>query len=338
MQSLQRSKKYRKNEKLEKLLEEINSHFEPIEQQRISGFNKPQEPVIFITGSPRSGTTLLMQFLSQTGQFGYPSNFVSRFYNAPYWGIQLQNLLAHPKYDFNNEFFDLRPTPSFDSYLGKTQGLLAPNEFWYFWRRFFTFPENSHQMPYEFLRSVDTALICRELSAMEDAFGKPLVFKGMMMNWNLDFLLEMLEGKAIFVFIQREASFNVQSLLKARQSFWNSEKVWYSFKPPEYQQLIRFDPVKQVAGQIYYTNMAIKKLLEAMPSANRIFLQYEDFCQSPDELLLKLSDSFRNLGVAHDIRSSTYDVFNPTNTVRVPSKRWKSILEAVEFFNNLKHG
>jgi LPS sulfotransferase NodH len=332
----QRSKKYRKNEKLEALLKEINTYFEPIEEQRIAVFARPKNPVVFITGSPRSGTTLVMQFLSQTGKFGYPSNFISRFYNAPYWGVQLQNLLTHPKYDFNKEFFDLQPTHSFSSYLGKTQGLLAPNEFWYFWRRFFYFPQNSNQMSPEFLSSVDTALICRELSAMEDAFGKPLVFKGMMMNWNLDFMLEMLDGKAIFVFIEREPAYNVQSLLKARQSFWTSYETWYSFKPPEYKELIRFDAVKQVAGQIHYTNKAIRESLEAMPRANRIFLQYETFCQSPTEFLQTLSDSYRELGASHDMRFGSYESFTPTNTVRVSSKRWESILEAVDFFLKLK--
>jgi len=184
----------------------------------------------------------------------------------------------------------------------------------------------------EFLSSVNTALIGRELSAMEDAFGKPLVFKGMMMNWNLDFLLEMLNRKAIFVFIEREPAYNVQSLLKARQRFWNSEETWYSFKPPEYQELIRFDAIKQVAGQIHYTNKAIRESLEAMPTANRIFLQYEKFCQSPTELLIELSDRYQELGVSYDMRSGSYESFTPTNTVRVSSKRWGAIIAAVDLF------
>ena len=326
-----RTEKYRKIEALESFLGELNQNFSIIEKKKVVNFIKPKKPVVFIIGSPRSGTTMMMQYLANSGAFGYPSNFISRFYEAPYWGAQIQKLIFDPKYNFNNELIDIIPKITFNSYLGKTKGFLAPNEFWYFWRRFFKFNKNINHLNNIELKKVDKTFLLKELAGMETAFCRPMVFKGMMLNWHLDYLMDILKENVVFVYIKRNIAYNIQSLLFARKNFRGDVKTWYSFKPPEYNKLIQFNPEKQVAGQIYYTNLAIERQLEKMPQKNKIIIQYEDFCDSSQGLTNSLLNCFNQLG--HEISyKSENKQFNSTNKICVDEGKWTEIIEAASFY------
>jgi len=333
---MKRNKEFQRNDDLEQLLEEINTYFSKIEKQRISSFSAPKYPVVFIVGSPRSGTTLLIQFLAYTGKFGYPSNLISRFYKAPYWGIKIQQLIADPKYNYKNELTDVIPKITFKSHLGKTKGMLAPNEFWYFWRRFLPEPKKTNKLDSKALEKIDTRNLCREFAAMENAFNKPLLFKALIMNWNINFLFSIFNQKPIFIYIKRDIRYNIQSLIKARKDFWGSEKTWYSFKPPEFKMLQKLHPVKQVAGQIYYTNKAIEKQLKKIPLNNRIELKYKDFCHTPEKLLNELSERFDKNGISIDFSDFKTHSFKITNKVKVSEKLWNKIEKASNFFENHK--
>lgn len=326
-----RTEKYKKIDALEDFLIELNQNFAIIEKQKIEGFHQPQRPLVFVIGSPRSGTTLMMQYLAKSGVFGYPSNFISRFYESPYWAIQIQKLILDPKYNYNNELIDIIPDIDFSSYLGKTKGFLAPNEFWYFWRRFFKFDENSNALSPEQLLKTESSLFLKELAAMEDAFQKPLAFKGMILNWNIEHLMDILNRKVVFIYTKRKAAYNIQSLLKARINFRGDEKSWYSFKPPEYNELVKLDPVKQVAGQIHYTNMAIERQLERISEKNKVIVNYEEFCESNNGLTEELNHCFKLLG--HEINLNPVDYqFKSSNKITVDDSKWHEIEKAVLYF------
>ena len=129
---------YKKNEKLEHLLKFLNGALDLSNRYQID-INK-KYPIVFIIGTPRSGTTLLTQWLASLNLFCYPSNFISRFYKAPFVGAIIQEMLVNPDYAYKNELaFDT--SLSFQSDTGKTSGLTEPHEFWYFWRNYFEFPE-----------------------------------------------------------------------------------------------------------------------------------------------------------------------------------------------------
>ena len=132
-----RTNEFRRNQRLTELLNEINSELEPVEKELMEG-QKLEYPVIFIVGALRSGTTLLTQWLANSGRFSYPSNLLSRFYKAPIMGAKLQLLLTDEKYNFKDELKDLKTNVNYESENGKTKGVLAPNEFWFLWQKFLT--------------------------------------------------------------------------------------------------------------------------------------------------------------------------------------------------------
>jgi hypothetical protein len=278
MDNYLRTATYKQSKELEKLLQKLNSLLQEVELAEISGLTKPQLPTLLIVGNPRSGTTLLYQWLAATGLFAYPSNIMSRFYNAPYIGGLIHKILV--EYDKHEELCGGRQF-NFISSLGKTKGAHSPHEFWYFWRRFFHFGEIQKLRESE-LVNVNHELFLKELAAIELCFGKPLLLKALIMNWNIDYLNNILE-KPLFLFIKRKEINNMASLYNTRKNFFDDPFQWYSFKPPEYEVLKEKNVYLQLAGQVYYTNKAIEKSLRKIQSERYLVISYEKFCAEPEE-------------------------------------------------------
>ena len=266
-----RSEKFRRNNLLESFLSEINNDLWNTEK-KLFDKKEPDYPLIFIIGSHRSGSTLMTQWLSSLGSISYPTNFMSRFYKTPIIASKMQLLLTDERYNYRDELRDFNSSINFNSENGKTKGALSPNEFWYFWRRFLPFNE-------------------LELAGITNVFQKPFALKGMILNYNIDFLDKLFE-KAIFIYTKRDPLSNIESALKAREKQFGDLDKWYSFKIPEYKELKKLTPYEQVAGQVYYINKAIVNGLENILDHKKIIVKYEDFCKNPefvyDELVAKL--------------------------------------------------
>jgi len=280
----QRQGIHKRDDKLESILHEVNGILTQSEANVITKFSSNKFPLIFIVGCPRSGTTLFMQWLASLGYFAYPTNLLSRFYAAPYIGAKIQLMLT--THDFNNELYDFNPSGSFESRLGKTKGVLAPNEFFYFWRRFFHFPE-IHFLDDAQLALVDTKIFVSELASLEDVFSKPFAMKTMIMNWNIPFLSELFD-KVLFINLKRNPFFNIQSLLLARKDYYGDVRAWYSFKPPEYDWLKFLNPYEQLAGQVHYTSNAVEVGLDGVEDSRKLTVDYEQFCEAPEKVFWEL--------------------------------------------------
>lgn len=320
----ERSKEFQRNRKLEDLLKEINELLGPVEVEAVSAFEKNEYPLILIMGNARSGTTLMLQWLAGLGHFGYPTNILSRFYGAPYVGAKIQLMLT--KYDHKGEIFDLNEEMPFASHLGKTKGALAPNEFWYFWRRFFRFEEIQRLDDSE-LEKVDHKRFIAEIAALEEAFGKPFAMKGMIINWNIPYMARIVE-KVLFIYMERHPLYNIQSLLAARKQYYGDIRAWYSFKPPEYEALKERDPYEQVAGQIYYTNQAVKEGLSAIDEKKHIRVSYEKFCQNPEAVFEQVKEKLRAQGVEADLDYRGPEAFESTNRVQLAEDEKRAVIRA----------
>lgn len=284
-----RAPAYRRNSRLEELLATLNGLLASSEQAALDHYHgEPEEyPIVFVVGPHRSGTTLFMQWLANTGAFGYPTNILSRFYAAPLIGAQIQLLLTDPRYNFRNELSDIDATVSFDSENGKTRGALGPNEFWYFWRRFLPFKDLDWLADDELLQVVDQRALRAELTGLTRLFRKPFALKAMILNYNIAFL-DAVFAKALFVQIRRDPVTNVASMLDARKRQLGSEKEWYSFRIREYGQLENLDPIRQVAGQLHYINKAVTQGMAAVDRSRKLVVEYEQFCRDPGAVLRQL--------------------------------------------------
>jgi hypothetical protein len=290
-QEIKRAESFRRNNDLEIFLKEINADLWFTEKKLIEKAKKDY-PLIFIIGAFRSGTTLFMQWLANTGKFSYPTNLLSRFYGAPIIGAKIQKLLTDKRYNFRNEILDFKSEINYKSENGKTKGALSPNEFWYFWRRFLPFNDIDYLTNKELFEKVDIQTFKREILGIASVFHKPFALKGAICNYNIKFLDDIFD-KAIFIYTKRDPMTNIKSAIEARKRQLGSIYRWYSFKIPEYYDLIKIDdPVKQIAGQIFYINRAISKGLLQVDEIRKVTVQYEDFCDHPekyyDEIVEKL--------------------------------------------------
>ncbi len=278
-----RTDAFRRNPQLENLLEQLNDLLQGCVETRLSQFDAPRLPLVLVVGGPRSGTTLMMQWLAASGLFGYPSNLMARFYKSPYVGALIHEMLFNPKYRYKNDFVDLKPYTmhsSFSSDLGKTEGMAAPNVFWYFWRRFFDFADCPY-LDEEKRLAADTGGFVRELAAIESVFQKPFAMKGIIVNWNLDFINQLFK-QVLFIHMRREPGFQISSILRARERFRGDRRLWWGFKPPEYDNLSFATPEQEVAAQIRYTRQAITAIFETLPGERWLTVDYEAFCENPE--------------------------------------------------------
>lgn len=320
-----RSEKHRRNIELEKTLECLQSLIEPVELEKIKDYKFPKLPVIFIVGCARSGSTLLLQYLAETKLFAYPSNLISRFYYAPVIGAMIQRVLVD--LDFKNELLgeSMKLENAYGSTLGKTEGALSPNEFWYFWRRFFVFNDIQKISSVEISQEVKQVFL-RELAGIQEIFRKPIVMKGMIMNWEIPLLADFSDN-FYFIHIKRDVVSNAVSLLNARKEYYSDVSKWYSFKPPNYQSLTELAPEEQVLHQVLETNKEIEEGLSAIGSTRSFCTTYEDFCTDPVSILEKMDERFLlDLDIENMDRSLTFNISNKNRS----EEHFDSVMKAYD--------
>jgi len=324
---------YQKNDNLESLLKKINSLLKPVELEEVSKIDQPKFPNLFLIGGPRCGSTLFTQWAAGLEAFSYPSNFLSRFYEAPYIGALIYSMVTKPEYQYRDEFADVNADFKLDSSIGKTKGFKAPHEFWYFWRRFMKFPDVPCSKK-EFEEQFDFETFQKELALIQKAFDyKPFLFKAKIANWYLKPLNENIDN-AIYLHLYREPLAMTRSLLKAREKWMGSLEKWFSWKPREYDVIKDLDCYHQVAGQIYFLE---KEILNAKNDlgAKYIGFSYEEFCENPKEIYLTIIKKIKE--IAPDFQAPKYtgeDSFIISNPV---SEEDELITEALSYFEN-KYG
>jgi len=302
-----REKEYLRNESLEAYLREINGNLRMVEDDIVQKEDVSERfPILFVMGPLRSGTTMLMQWLADINHWSgspscgvaYPTNLLSRFYEAPIMGSKIQRVLTDEKFNFRNEIMDFSNNKmDYISKNGKTRGALSPNEFWYFWRSYLPFDGNDFCTDDVLDAFPGKLRFCQELNGLANSFGKPFALKGMICDYNLAFLAKLFP-KAIFICTHRQPDTNMEAVLEARKRQLGSERSWYSFKIPEYDSLKKLDPVLQAAGQIYYINHNIEKGLEKLEDGRKMKISYEEFCVSPEKYYFELREKVMAQGYA----------------------------------------
>lgn len=239
----------------------------------------------FVVGLARSGTTLMQQYLAASGRFAYPSNLISRFFMAPHVGEIVQQLLLDKYRDHQDQLGDLRSglrPIEYASDLGKTTGALSPNEFWYFWRRYFRFEEGMVYDPYEDTNEFGVAFHTA-LRRWQRVAGKPILLKAATALWNLEFLARLLP-ESRFVVIRRNPVDAMISLLNARLRFKGDIAQWYGLTQPSTINLKAASPFESVATQVATFERLVSRQIAALSPDRVVNITYEDFCLHPFQI------------------------------------------------------
>ncbi len=326
--SEKRTSGYLRNNELENLLDELLGLLEPVDKEIISNF-KLKLPPLFVTGNPRSGTTLLMQVLAGSGYFAVPTNLLSRFYYATYIGSKIQQLLTDKNFDIKGELEDFQKG-NYTSDLGKTKGLLSPNEFNFFWRRFI--PNYDPQyIPVEEQHLVNIDGIAHGLAGIERVFNKPVALKAIMLQYNID-LLKKIHKDFLILYIKRDPLFIMQSILNSRLKYYNDKNIWWSVKPKEYNNLIKKSWHHQIAGQVYYTEKAIIDGFNDINVCNKLVIEYEDLCSDPGFIIESIVVKYKDLGYPLDKVDNQIMAFKSNNIITLDKEDEIKLLDAYNFF------
>ncbi len=227
--------------------------------------------IIFLVGPPRSGSTLIYQYITNIYKVIYVDNLVDMFYRNPRIGSALSRI-----------FFNDKPHNCYKSNLGNTQqcGLHAPSEsgrLWYKW-----FPKNSTGSA-NLITEIETDLANALNCAIGQAFlryQQPLVFKNLMTTLRLQAIAKVWPDAKI-IRIKRNIIDTALSIREARLKANNDPQKWWSVVPPEYQDLQDRPWPEQIIGQI----LAIEKHVERDITRfkHHAEIRFENFKERPEK-------------------------------------------------------
>ena len=260
------TREFAKNPSQERFLEHLNE----VLAEHETALYRPAEsspPICFITGVPRSGTTLAHQILCASLDIGYVNNLIAAFWRAPVHGIRLAKMLLAD-----------RRSSSFDSRFGRTEELTGPHEFGYFWSEML-----GYDQPIVGLRAVheiDWDKLVGALVAMACEFDRPLVLKSFHLGWYGPAALRLIPRSG-FIWVRRDLSEIAASLLEMRRKFLGSESEWASFRPRGAEELEGASPVEQVAAQAVSIEREIERSLGTASDDRVMIVEYADICDTP---------------------------------------------------------
>lgn len=309
---------------IKKIIQEIiNSGLNPVERYLINkykGQNIIYSPV-FIIGAPRTGSTILYEYVTNYLDLKYINNFMAKFYKSLY----LSSLVSHKI--FKDESHDC-----FDSKHGKTYGLNAPHEcgsFWYRW-----LPKDKHFVKFDEIDSNSKDEIYTTITAITNKFNKPFIFKNLNAGQRMRLIKETFPN-ALFIYIKRNPLYTAQSILRGREKTYNDRSKWWSIMPKEYDELLDLPYPEQIVKQIYYLQKQIETDLSLFPSQNSYVIKYKDFCFDTEEEINLIKEFLEN---NYDKKINLKKNINPnkvyySNEQKIDDKTFHKLKEIINQLN-----
>ncbi len=249
-----------------------------LENKLVSHAQPNQHPPIFITGSCRSGTTLVFQYLVHHFQTSYFPNVARQCSMWPYLATR----------------FDCDRTPpskTFESRYGDIQGKCAPSDGWQIFHKWFSYFMNPGETRFDRLRYAPQLIGLFERFYNNDPF----------LNKNNSNTLRIIElqyifQNALFIHVTRNITATVLSVLRGREENGIMPDQFWSVAPEK--SLISFDfhdELELVVFQYLFCNQYVQIANDKL-QLGIIFVDYDEFCPAPSKLSSALATKF--LGVS----------------------------------------
>lgn len=243
-------------------------------------------PMIFILGSPRTGSTLLYQVMINFFNLSYISNMVNdNFGENPAVGFLVHHYL------FGGA------TVGYTSSYGKTREIYEPSEGSSVISRWFGGAHPSQIESTKVIPEKEKHIINTFLSAFRNT-SRPMLIKN---AWNCFRIEELarLFPNIRFIWIRRDIGHSASSDLEARVAK-GSKNIWNSATTHNFREIQKKEPFEQVVLQQYEYNRAIGKDLCSFAKDRFIEVWYEDFCSDLHSEIKRVGE-FLNLESVPDI-------------------------------------
>ena len=240
---------------------------------------KPSQPLLFVGGSPRAGTTLMAQSVAQFVECDYVDNLAARFWLAPATGLRLSRLVfrKQKRSDFRSDF-------------GATRGSDI-HSFHYFWMHHLHLSDAKDLFSDPSTRKVDWDRIAAHLAEMQAVSRLPLVLRG---YYPLYFMAEFKRHlpTSVFIIVRRNHVEQAVSILDARKKVLRDNSDWWSMHPPNSDKLAKLPIVSQVVGQI----LGLERYFDGQNAREElpvVFVSFEDLRRDPAATMNRLVDDIR---------------------------------------------
>jgi len=282
-----------------------NCSLEPVDALLRRKHARPDVPIVFIVGAPRSGTTVLYQLIAEYLDVGFVNNRMARYFAAPIVGAML-----HGRTGGGHEL-------ALSSKYGRTGGDLSPHEFSWFWHYYGDFRLND-DLSDEELSHIDWQPVKSALEGLAGYFKRPLVLKNInFVSYQIAWLKRLLPG-AKFIWIRRDARYTMQSILRVREDEYGDRHAWWSVRPRDAHDWRDRTPVEQVAHQIDDISRAIETAFANVPVEDRLMLEYEELMRNTSESMKRVA-RFIGTDVADEDR---------LDAIRLELRNYKTIDDA----------
>ena len=242
--------------------------FDPASRGPLRPFVSTAHHPIFVIGAPRTGSTLLYQFMIQQLHVSYISNLMGLVPNRM---TLMARLARRPM---------ARPRELRESDYGFVPGIFSPSEAGAIFRRWFgdALPAARHTQ------------VRNTFALLAEIADAPVLTKNLMNSLRLPGIRQVLP-EARFIHVRRDPLFAAQSIWLARRRHFGNDREWFSVEPPGHEAVRAKSPAFQVMWQVREIEAGIARFIaECSPSA--IEIDYEDLCRNPSAAMQSISGSF----------------------------------------------
>lgn len=255
----------------------LNNYMRFVERILLLKKYQCSEPQLFIMGLPRSGTTLLYQYVVHRLNVAYFTHGVARLYHAPCITTYIQHKI-YGRYESD-----------FKSNYGKEAGNVSPvspREAGGVWCRFF---DINDYIDVAEITNKDKHLLQNTVACVQNTFGGvPFV------NKNVKHILRIAALKKIFphskfLIIDRDLEDVAVSILRGRYHNLPDPTKWWSVRPPNYGKLKKLPVIEQVFKQCVSLRQQLDHDLSRLEPECVMRIQYNDFCRNPEGFVMQIS-------------------------------------------------
>ena len=260
---------------------------------------KSSKPQVFILGLPRSGTTLIYQYIVHRLKVAYFTNGVGRYYYSPC----IITFLQHQLYgEYQSDF---------ESNYGKVVGSVAPREAGSFWGRFFGVEK---YIDYDNLYFNDIATLRNTIQCVQKIFGDvPFVNKNVKHLLRIDPLHQIFPN-SYFVIVKRNIKDVALSILRGRYKNLGDPEKWWSIKPINYKKIKDLTIAEQIAYQLVSLEEKMEYDLLKVSKDKIIKVSYEEFCQCPEMIVSLFKGILGEIDTKNFKKSSFLQSINKAQT------------------------
>lgn len=249
---------------------------------------------IFAIGCPRSGSTLLMQLVVAQCQVAHLSNMTALL---PRYMLRLCRWYRRCCAGWRH--------PARSSQFGVVAGICAPSEAGPVMRHWFDAPGDPEH----------DRLVRATVAALTRITSAPLFVKNQVNTTRLA-AIRRIFPEARLLLLLRDPRFTAQSLLLGRRALSADDKLWWSAKPPGWEDVQAREPLYQVLWQVdQVEEIGVSACLAQRDRA--LVADYARLCATPGEVMdaIALRFNLRRLKTVPEAQSAA-------RQVRLPPQEW----------------